>query len=416
MHHRAAARTLIAAGAVFAAQAACASGFQLLEQNAAGLGDAYAGSAATAADASTIFVNPAGMPRLQPLEFSLGGDVISPSYKFGNTASADTPAATGSNGGDAGSAALVPNGYMSVGLNQDVFLGLGVSVPFGLKTEYAADWAGRFQSTLFSIKTVNINPALAWRLNDSISLGAGLDWMHMKAKYQRYAAVANAVTQDTRVTLDASDNAWGWNLGALFRTGPDTDIGFSYRSQVKQQLDGDLTSTNQVVLPDGEGAADLKLPDTFILSVTHRLNAQWDLLGDVSRTGWSSIQHVAIQRAGTTVQTLDVLFRDTWRVAAGADYVLNGNWTLKGGVAYDQTPVKGADTRLVSLPDNNRVWLSAGARFAASAMGRFDLGISYLVIGDADIDNNQSAAGRGRVTGSYKGSVLVAGLQYSMAL
>jgi len=408
--------TFIGACAGLAAGAACASGFQLLEQNTAGLGNAYAGSAAVAEDASTVFFNPAGMTRLQAHEFSLGGNLISPSYKFRNGGSIDAPAGTGGNGGDAGSAALVPAGYLSWGLNQDVFLGLGVSVPFGLKTDYADDWAGRFQSTLFRIKTINVNPAMAWRVSDRLAVGAGLDWMHMNAKYQRYAAVLNSVTQGTKVTLDASDNAIGWNVGALFKATDTMDVGFSYRSQIKQQLGGELTSTTQPVLPDGPADAEIKLPDTFILSVKQKVNGQWDLLGDVSRTGWSSIQHVAIQRSGTTLQTLDPVFRDTWRVAAGANYALNDTWMLKGGLAYDQTPVKGSATRLSSLPDNNRVWLSAGTRYQVGQAGKVDVGVSYLLIGDADIDNNQLAAGRGRLTGSYKGSVLIAGIQYSLAL
>ncbi len=73
---------------------------------------------------------------------------------------------------------------------------------------------------------MNINPSVAWRVNDRISIGAGLDWMHMKARYQRYAAVATATTQDTKITLDASDEAYGWNAGLLFKATATTDVGF----------------------------------------------------------------------------------------------------------------------------------------------------------------------------------------------
>ncbi|MEJ0100144.1 MAG: outer membrane protein transport protein [Pseudomonadota bacterium] len=416
MNSKSVTTTLAAVSAALATGVASASGFQLLEQNASGIGNAYAGSAAVADDASTVFFNPAGMTHLKPLEVSLGADLISPSYKFSNSASANTPAPLGSNGGNAGSAAVVPAGYMSWGISPDFFVGLGVSVPFGLKTDYNDDWAGRFQSTLFDIKTVNINPSVAWRVNDWFSIGAGLDWMHMKAKYQRYAAVVNATTQGTKITLDASDEAFGWNAGVLFKASPTTDVGLSYRSKIKQKLTGDISSTQQVVLPNGDASTTITLPDTFILSVKQQLTDKWQLLGDVSRTGWSSINDVVIARAGTPVQTLDAAFDDTWRVALGANYLLNSKWTLKGGVAYDQTPVKNSTTRLAAMPDNDRVWLSLGTRYQLTPNSRIDVGASYLVIGDTDIANNQAAAGRGNLVGTYKADILIFGAQYTLAL
>jgi long-chain fatty acid transport protein len=134
-----------------------AGGFQLLEQNASGIGNAYAGSAAVAENASTIFFNPAGMGQLADREVSLGLAVVKPSFKFTNQGSLAavpplTPVAvpmTGTNGGDAGDWAAVPNAYYAQRINGQLSVGVGVSDPFGLKTEYTDNWVGRFQSTLF---------------------------------------------------------------------------------------------------------------------------------------------------------------------------------------------------------------------------------------------------------------------------
>ena len=403
-----------AAVAAMATGSAAASGFQLLEQNASGLGNAYAGSAAVAEDASTIYFNPAGMTRLKPHELSLGMSLVKPSFKFSNNGSSVAPATNTGNGGDAGDWAAIPNGYFSWGVTRDVYLGIGLGAPFGLKTEYDDNWVGRYQATLFDIKTYNLNPSIAWRVNDTVSFGFGLNYQRMEATYERYAAVANAVTQNTKVQLDADGDAWGWNAGALFNVSPTTSIGVSYRSEIKHDLEGDITSTNQLVLPNGAASAEISLPATFILSTTQKLNNQWEMMGDISWTGWGSIDRVDIKRAGTTVQTLDTEFRDTWRVALGANYTLNPSWKFRGGLAWDQSPVRGAGTRLVSLPDNDRIWLSMGAQWKPSTDARLDLGMSYLIIGDTDIDNNQSPQ-RGRVTGKYEGSVFILGAQYSQA-
>ena len=129
---------------------ALASGFQLLEQNASGMGQAYAGSAAVAEDASTVFFNPAGMALLAPgkSHIAVGLDFIQPSAKFSNAGST-SPALiplSGGTGGDAGDMNYVPHAYIVVPLNERMSFGLGLGAPFGLKTEYDATWVGRFHA------------------------------------------------------------------------------------------------------------------------------------------------------------------------------------------------------------------------------------------------------------------------------
>jgi long-chain fatty acid transport protein len=221
-------------------------------------------------------------------------------------------------------------------------------------------------------------------------------------------------------TLDADSDAWGWNVGALFTLSPRTKVGVSYRSTIEHKLEGDLEveGPNPVVnaLQTSKAEADVELPDTFILSVTQQLDDRWEMLGDVSWTGWSSIKEVDIERSsGVIAQTLETEFRDTWRIALGANYKLNDAWKLKFGVAYDQTPVKDRQRRLVSLPDNDRTWFTVGGQWKVSKANTLDLGAAYLYVPKTKIDNDQQADGRGRVTGEYTSSVWILGAQYSMA-
>lgn len=395
-----------------------ASGFQLLEQNLSGLGSAYAGSAAIAEDASTVFFNPAGLTRLSGVRASGGLALIKPSYVFRDQGSSNAPAAAGSNGGDAGGLAALPNLYASWQLSDRWFAGLGMGTPFGLKTEYDEDWAGRFQSVLFDIKTYNLNPSLAFQVNEKLSLGAGLNWQRMEAVYQRQAATLNAFTQGTQLTLDASGDALGWNAGLVLSPSDSMRIGFSYRSKMFHRLKGTLESNNQLVSPDVDARASITLPDTYILSVVQRVDDRWEMMGDLSRTNWSAIDKVAIVRdsgsaAGSIAQTLDANFRDTWRVALGASYKLNDRWSWRYGIAYDQSPVRGAEERLVSLPDNNRYWFSTGTQWKMNKQTVLDLGVAYLYIPDTEIRADHVSQGQGRVIGEYDGSIFILGAQLS---
>lgn len=412
--------------------AASASGFQLLEQNASGIANAYAGSAAVADNASTIYFNPAGMTQLQAREVSGGLSVVNPSFSFDNRGSS-VGALTGTgDGGDAGGWAFIPNGYLSWALSKDLYIGVGVGAPFGLKTEYDNPWVGAAQSVEFEIKTYNVNPSIAYRVNETVSLGFGVNWQYVDATYKRQAGVAAAALAATPVKLTLDDDAWGWNVGALFTLSPSTKVGLSYRSTIQYHTSGKIKASGPSPAINAGGSsdaeADIEMPDTFIMSVTQKLSDKWEMLGDVSWTGWSSIPKVDIYRSsntgagtgnGTIAQVLESDFQDTWRVALGANYQYNDAWKLKFGLAYDQTPVKGASSRLVSLPDNDRVWFSFGTQWTPDKASRLDLGVSYIHVQDSKINNNQStgfgAAARGIVTGDYNASIWLLGAQYSMA-
>ncbi|MGB0128013.1 MAG: outer membrane protein transport protein [Rhodocyclaceae bacterium] len=411
--------------AAFAGHAG-ASGFQLLEQNASGLGNSYAGSAAVADNASTIYFNPAGMTQLQAREVSLGINAVKPSFKFNNGNSA-TGGLSG-DGGDGGDWAFVPNAYLSWALNKDLYVGLGIGAPFGLVTEYENPWVGAAHSRKFEIKTININPSIAYRVNDKVSLGVGLNWQKLEAEYIRTVGIASAGLRGSTATMELDDSAWGWNIGALFNVSPTTKVGVSYRSAIEYKATGNVKVTGPSPALNAAGTSDVKadieFPDTVVLSATQDLSDRWQLLGDLSWTGWSSIPKVDIYRTsgagdGTIAQTLETKFRDTWRVALGANYKLDDAWKLKFGIAYDQSPVHNADDRLTALPDNNRFWFSTGAQWKPNKAATVDLGLAYLYIKDTDINNDQRSANpllnRGLVNGTYDSSIWILGAQYSMA-
>ena len=417
-----------------------ASGFQLMEQNASGIGNAFAGSAAVGENVSTIYYNPAAMTRLQAHEASIGLVALKPSLRFKDQGSSVGLLAGAGNGGDAGDWAYVPNVYASWAINKDIYLGLGISSPFGLKSDYKDRWLGAAQSQLYEVKTININPSLAWRATDKVSLGFGLNWQKVDAKYHRLAsAYALGPLQMDRIKAKAEfdDDAWGWNGGVLFELSPTMRIGLSYRSRIKYHTSGDIKLSS-----DGSAAGNatltaltalgaqsnikgnITLPDSFIISVAQNLSNRWEMLGDLSWTGWSSIPKFDLIRTsgvlnGTQAQRLDTNFRDTWRIALGANYKYNDQWKLKYGIAYDQTPVKRSETRLVQLPDNDRLWLSFGTQWMPNKGSRLDLGLSYLYVRDTKINKlvNTSSQGYegGRVTGKYDGSLWVFGAQYSQA-
>lgn len=371
--------------------AASAAAFQLWEQNASGLGTAYAGSAAVADNASTVFFNPAGMTQLKGVQLSAGVTGIGLSGKFNSQGST----AAGGNGGDAGGWAAVPNAYLSWQLTPSLFVGFGVSAPFGLTTDYEdQNWVGRFQALKSEIKTINYNPSIAYRVNDKVSLGFGLNYQTIDAEL---------TSTGSRLTGD--DAAWGWNAGALFTLSPAMRVGVSYRSAIDYRLEGSANG----VLPI---KADVKLPDTFILSVWQQVSDRWEAMGDLSYTRWNTVQSLNVinRNNGELLTSEPFNYDNAWRFAWGAAYRSSDALKLKFGIAYDRTPVR--DTyRSARVPDNDRLWFSLGGQWNAGNSGKVDLGYAYLYLKDPDIAQTKGA---NTLRGDYDVSVHLVGLQYSV--
>jgi long-chain fatty acid transport protein len=330
-------------------------------------------------------------------------------------------------------------------LAKDLKFGVGISVPFGLKTEYDPDWMGRFQAIKSDIKTFNVNPSVSYKVSEDVSLGFGLSYQKLDAELTNAvnfaaatfgatgsAAAANAVAaagQEGTASVKGSDNALGYNFGAMFKVAPDTRMGVSYRSSIKYHVTGNVTFSGvptatltgispalAAAFSDGSVNLDIELPASASVALQHKLDPKWTLLGDVTWTGWSKIKQLVVTRDnGTTLSTTPENFKNTWRVGAGATYRYDDAWSIKMGLAYDQTPVNDTD-RTARLPDNNRIWLSVGGQYRLSKDGTLDFGYAHLFIKDAPIDqpaNGGSPFLSGHLVGTYKGSVDIFGAQFA---
>lgn len=437
----------IAASLAAVSGTAAASGFALIEQSASGLGNAYAGGAASAEDASTIFFNPAGMSRLNGKQIAVAVNAIKPSAKFSGTATGLAPlqvAGTGT-GSDAGSLALVPNGYFAMEINPQLRFGLGINVPFGLQTEYDSNWMGRFQAIKSKIETVNLNPSLSYQLSDGVAVGAGFSYQHIKGDLSgvtNYSAAAYAAGfaagglagaaaalaaaggpgKEGVSTLTGNDNAWGYNFGALFNINPQTRVGLAYRSRIKYNLNGTVSFANRpaalaAALPDQAVTLAITMPDSFSVSAFHQLSDKWDVMADASWTGWSAFQQLNVLKTnGSSLSTpTPENWKDTWRVSAGANYHYSNQWMARAGVAFDQSPVSDS-FRTVRIPDADRTWLSVGGQYKPSKESTLDFGYAHLFVNNASLNQSAAAAdlaGKGYLVGNYNNSVDILSAQYT---
>ncbi|MTV37618.1 outer membrane protein transport protein [Duganella radicis] len=404
-------RTLLAAaaGLPLASQSQGAA-FELKERSAKAQGRAYAGSISTPGDASAIADNPAAMRGLDGRVFQADVTAIDYSVKFsGDGADALGRPLAGGNGDDAGATKAVPALYLHLPLNERTHLGLSVTAPFGFKTEYDAQWKGRYHGQRTELKAINLGAALSYDVSDAWSLGGSLFVEHAQAKLSSaidFGAILAAArvpgfapaSADGRIAIDGSDNAVGFTIGALYSPARQTHIGLAYRSAVKHTL-GDVPVAFEVpqgpkailaaVRPgwftDTTAATELCMPSSLTLSVSHQIDERWSVMASVSRTQWSKFRDVVLDfRSAQPDQAIAFDYRNTSFAALGTEYRVDDSLTLRTGAAYDQTPVTGG-ARDVRVPDVNRKWLALGATWQASRNLEYSVGYTHLFLDEPGV-------------------------------
>lgn len=390
-----------------------AAGFALIEQSGSGMGNAYAGGAAAAEDASTIFFNPAGMTYIEGTQAVSALHLIKPNIEFHDSGSikAFGLPPRGDEGPNAGGLAFVPNFYFMTVISPTIKMGIGVSAPFGLKTEYGDEWVGRFQADKSELKTININPSIAFKVNDQLSLGFGVSAMLAKATLTRQ--VNRVVAPETEVEIKGNDWGFGFNLGALYQVTENTRIGLAYRSKVEQHLE-DRSKSPLVAALNTKVKADITLPENFSVSAFSQLNDSWDLMGDVTWTRWSRFKELRIDFANATSDAVTLEnWENTLRYSVGVNYHYSDAIKLRAGVAFDEEAIKD-EFRTARIPGNDRKWLSMGVGWRITPATKLDVGYSHLFISDTKIDDDQTSAAEGfngRLRGDFKASVDILSLQ-----
>lgn len=392
-------KSALAAAVALVSSNALSAGFQLNEFSTIGLGRAYSGEGAMGDTAASASRNPATMALMDRPELSIGAVFIDPDVNIqgqsgaGNSLNADNIAPT----------QWVPNIHYVQPLNDQWWIGASATSNYGLATEFNDGYAGGPFAGKTDLMTMNLNLSTAYRLNQNFSFGVGVNAVYARAKIERNigelgaflpAAGLPAAPANTQIArLKGDEWGYGWNAGVLYEVNDKNRFGLTYRSEVKIDFDGDYSSQipvaynpigGQFGLPSGtggntvSGSLSLHLPEMWEVSGYHKVAPQWAVHYSLAYTSWSQFQE--LRATGSNGQDLfvkDESFHDAYRIALGTSYFYDDNWTFRTGIAFDDSPVP-SDKRSISIPDQDRLWLSAGTSYAFNKDASVDVGISYM--------------------------------------
>ncbi|WAT01553.1 long-chain fatty acid transporter FadL [Rouxiella chamberiensis] len=380
-------RSAVAAAMALVSTHVFAAGFQLNEYTAAGLGRSFSGEGAIADSAASGSRNPATMTMFDRPSFSGGAIYVDPDVKL----TGNSPV-TGRSLDDDNIApnAWVPNLHFILPVNEQWALGASATSNYGLSTEFENGYPAGPLAGKTDLITENLNLSAAYRLNEHFSFGVGFDAVYAKAKIERNAGELVALQSRGRIPTDTTaahlnGNAWGygWNAGILYEVDENNRYGFTYRSKVDIDFDGNYRSDLPVAAGGTGGSTvpgslTLNLPEMWEVSGYNRVAPKWAVHYSLTYTSWSQFQELkATGSNGNTLFQKDEGYHDVYRIALGTTYYYNDQWTFRTGIAYDDSPVP-ADNRTISIPDQDRLWLSVGSTYAFNKDASVDLGVSYM--------------------------------------
>jgi long-chain fatty acid transport protein len=385
-----------------------AGGLYLYELGNPDVGMAGAGWAARAQDAATVFTNPAGMTRLNRSELLIG---VQPLYLHAKFSPDDDTTTTGSDG-DASTWLPAGGIYYVHNLMPKLKLGISTVGYFGLGLEYEDDWVGRYYVREIKLQALGVQPALAYRVTDWLSLGAGV--VALYGVLDEKIAVNNIGPNrpDGKLELEDSDLTYQVNLGVLVEPRKGTRFGLTYLSEGDLEFEDEPDFSNlgpglEAILR-ANGLLDAKLeieftmPQALMLSAYHELNDRLAILGNLGWQDWSEFGKVGVTVASedTSSLTVDRNYKDTWHVAIGAQYRVAAPWLLTAGIAYDSSMMDDKD-RTPDLPLGEAWRFGLGARYDWSENLAFGLGYTFFWSGDLDMDVNRGPLA-GKLSGNYE--------------
>ena len=394
------------------------SGFQVVEQGASNMGTALAGAVVNANnDATAAYWNPSAAFFVESDgKIDTGASFLVPTMEFnGKAFYPDGNPIAGSNGGNAGKLAFVPNFYLVRKLTDDFLATLSVTSPFGLETCYDEDFVGRLQGIKSNLMTLEINPSVAYKITDwlSVSVGASAHYVNADLTSTTYAGVPNENYElDTR----ANGHSWtgSFNVGATAKFLETGRIGVSYRYQVGHQVKGTIFVKNQLLGIDKatDITADIDLPSSLTAGVYYRFKGDWSpfaLMFDYSFTQWNLFEKLTFEDAnGTVVSNTPENWRNTSRFSFGIHYypTWDEDLVFRLGGAFDQNPVTHAVDRTPRIPDSDRWWASIGLGYQIDWLN-IDIAYTYILFNDVEINNDDN----GHIIGNYTGHAHVLSLQ-----
>lgn len=371
------------------ATGARAEGFALSDWGARGTGLA-GGMVGRADDPSAVAHNPAGITQLPGTQVMGGLTVITP---MGTVDTQDPRTGARMSTTVERNWWLNPHAFLTHQWTDNVWLGVGVFSRFGLGNTYPDEWPGRVNLVDVSLRTVSINPNIAYKVTDSLSLAAGVELMYATMVMNKDTPMmrGSQMLGYNSQKLTGDSMGLGFNVAAHYKFDEQWQAGLTYRTHVRQKVTGNSDWRRQVPgspMLDSELRGNLDLPDVISFGLTYKPIPTLSFEAGTVYTVWSQYRNfnIYLENPSNYAAITPKNWKDTWNFNLSAEYEAQDWLTLRAGYAYETSPMNKA-TMDYMTPSDGRHRFSVGAGFHWDDW-TLDLAYAYLKIRPIDYDKS----------------------------
>lgn len=396
------------------------AGFQQDEYSATGLGRAYAGEAAMADNPSAQFRNPAMLSYLPKTQVSTGLVYKNPNIDVKGTTTSQTGERFATFSDNYAASSIIPNLYVSHQLNEQFFLGLGIASSYAMESKLDTEFQGTQFGSELSIRTVEVNPNLAYRINQQLSVGGGIRLVFANASLAAKSAGGASAIGTVLKEASGNDLSYGWQLGGAWQINPHNRIGMNYRSGINLNLEGNAAGETMGFSGQLPSSMALTLPATFEISSFHQINKKIALHSSINWTDWSRFKQIDVEVPSFSASPIMMKEHDwvnSYRIAIGSTYRIDKKTRVRTGIAYDLSAANSAQ-RSIIMPEADRAWFSAGLGYDYSRNLTLDFAFNYIKLDSSDINEPRPCFGEnvdslhgGQFSGDVSGHTWSYGMQ-----
>lgn len=363
---------------------AFALGFRNPDQDAraTGQGEAFV---AQADDASAIYYNPAGLTQIRGTEITSGGMITFPDSKLKG----------GGAGAEMNTMSFLPHLYMAtdLGAAQSPWrFGLGFNVPFGNAAQFADNGPFRYLVTRASLAVFNIQPTVAYQVNEHLSLGAGVNIYDATTALSQH--VNTSPFPDGHFHFDGDGQAVGGTAGLMWKINSQNTVGVVYRSPFSVNFVGNADLNTVLGHQSVPADASIQFPQSIAGGYAFRPIKHLKLEADIEWTNWDTLNKLVLHAPGSAANGTTIPFNwmDSMYYEFGVQYEVNDQWTVRSGYIYSENTVPNS-TFSPTVPDSNRHVFSVGLGYAATTRFSVDVVYQYSLSADRTVNNGTAASG-----------------------
>lgn len=308
--------------------------------------------AATANNPSAIYYNPAGITQLPGQQVQLGANFlgIRDSYESTSGQKFDTK----------DQLHVLPEAYYTFTSEKlPLSAGLGVYAPFGLGLEWPDNVGFRQLALEGKMEYITINPVVAWKINDQISLGAGPMLNYAKATLSQGILPPGVGTPNNSIEFSGDDFNVGFNVGLHWQLSEKHAFGVVYRGANEMNFEGKTSANYPSDFSQGS-SAKFQFPQIITVGYSFRPTPRWNLEFNLDWTDWDSLNTVQFKQDVTGTVAEPFNWQSSFMYMFGASYQFDNGWTASGGYIYSENSVPNQWFN-PSIPDSDRHIFSVGA-------------------------------------------------------